>query len=173
VIRLAALAEDRISAALELNNAHAVELSLQTEPSFRRLVRMACYARCTEAGEALLIAFDQDAPYGNENFAWWRSRAARFVYVDRVVVEPAHRRRGLARLLYEDLFGFARRMGHDRVVCEVNLSPPNPASDAFHRSLGFRFEGSANLTKAPKEVRYLCCALGRVSGDTTRSPTGT
>ena len=28
--------------------------------------------------------------------------------------------------------------GHDRVVCEVNLDPPNPGSDAFHERLGFR-----------------------------------
>jgi predicted GNAT superfamily acetyltransferase len=142
-------------AALELNNAHAIDLSFQTEAAFRRLLSVAFYRRWTAQQEAFLIALDQDAASGSENFLWFRARHARFVYVDRVVVRPEHRGKGHGRDLYEDLFALARAAGHDRVVCEVNQVPPNPASDAFHARFGFRAVGGAALLGAPKVVRYL------------------
>jgi predicted GNAT superfamily acetyltransferase len=83
----------------------------------------------------------------------------RFVYVDRVVVAAGARGRGWARLLYEDLFVRARHAGHDRVVCEVNLEPPNPASDALHAALGFVEVGRASIHRGSKIVRYLSHAL--------------
>jgi predicted GNAT superfamily acetyltransferase len=147
--------EATLLAALELNNAHAVDLSFQTEAAFRRLLSVAFYARWTEHQEALLIALDQDAATDSENFLWFRARHARFVYVDRVVVRPEHRGEGHARALYEELFALARAAGHGRIVCEVNQVPPNPASDAFHARFGFRAVGSAALSGAPKVVRYL------------------
>jgi uncharacterized protein len=45
------------------------------------------------------------------------------------------------------------------VVCEVNISPPNPASDAFHAALGFAEVGSASVYGESKTVRYLSRAL--------------
>ena len=47
----------------------------------------------------------------------------------------------------------ARAAGHERVVCEVNADPPNPASDAFHAALGFA-EIGATLLPNGKTVRY-------------------
>lgn len=145
--------------ALALNNAHAVELSFQTTETFGRLVDAAYFARWTASGEAFLIAFDQDGDYASENFLWFKARLPRFVYVDRVVVAPACRGRGLAKRLYADLFAAARAGGHDRIVCEVNSDPPNPASDAFHATLGFVELGSAALVGKGKSVRYLGCSL--------------
>ena len=77
------------------------------------------------------------------------------MYVDRVVVDPKHRRKGIARALYEDLFAVARAAADEHVLCEVNLVPPNPVSDAFHASLGFREVGRGTLTRLGREVRYL------------------
>ena len=56
--------------------------------------------------------------------------------------------------LYEHLFTQATAAGHTRVVCEVNEEPPNPASDAFHRALGFEVVGSAAIHGGTKQVRY-------------------
>ncbi|WP_374413438.1 GNAT family N-acetyltransferase [Novosphingobium colocasiae] len=142
------------NALLALNNAHAQELSLLDEHRLRGMIAMAFHAAATSDGSALLIAFDQSADYDSPNFMWLRERLERFVYVDRVVVAASARGRGLARAFYADLFEQARAAGHDRVVCEVNLDPPNPASDAFHASLGFAEIGSATLPNA-KTVRYL------------------
>ncbi len=142
---------------LALNNAFAQELSFLTPAKAAHLVGMAFAAVHVGAADALLLAFDQDAAYDNPNFAWFKARYSRFVYVDRIVVAPAARGRGLAKALYRDLF--RRAAGHERVVCEVNADPPNPVSDAFHAALGFAEVGSARLSGTPlssmgKTVRY-------------------
>jgi predicted GNAT superfamily acetyltransferase len=98
---------------------------------------------------------NQDADYDSPNFLWFRARYGRFVYVDRIVVEPAARGQGHARRLYEDLFAAAARAGHERVVCEVNRDPPNAASDGFHAALGFAEIGHATIHGGRKTVRYL------------------
>lgn len=138
--------------ALDLNNRYATELSLQTLDGFKGLVARAIYAKWCPGETGFLIALDERADYANPNFEWFRSRFAQFVYIDRVVVDEAHRGRGLARQLYEDLF---RTVDRSLVVCEVNIVPPNPASDAFHARLGFSAVGSAMLPDRQKTVRYL------------------
>jgi predicted GNAT superfamily acetyltransferase len=105
------------------------------------------------------MALDERADYDSSNYLWFRERLARFVYVDRIVVDPAMRKRGLANRLYEDLFRVARDAGHDRVVCEVNSDPPNPASDALHAALGFVAVGHATIHGGAKSVRYLARSL--------------
>jgi predicted GNAT superfamily acetyltransferase len=157
--RMLPMSPDTLPAALALNNAHAVELSLQDEASFAHLVKEAFFARWAAPDAAFLIAFDQDADYRSENFLWFKARLARFVYVDRVVVSPAFRGQGHARRLYAALFAAAFAAGHERIVCEVNSDPPNPASDAFHAALGFEEVGAAALAGKGKTVRYLSCAV--------------
>jgi predicted GNAT superfamily acetyltransferase len=147
------------AAILALNNAHAVELSWLAPERLSGLLRQAFYARCIGDSGAFLMAFDQDAPYDSPNYLWFRERYRRFIYVDRVVVVPAMRKRGLAQMLYEDLFRCAAGAGHDRIVCEVNSDPPNPASDAFHATLGFAEVGHAAIHGGAKTVRYLSRSL--------------
>lgn len=144
----------RAAALLALNNAHATELSELDAPRFRTLVGAAFMAACTGVADSLLLAFDQGAPYDSPNFHWFRGRYDRFVYVDRVVVAPAARGRGLARLLYGALAARAASADVARIACEVNAVPPNPASDAFHARLGFVPVGEAGLPGG-KTVRYL------------------
>jgi hypothetical protein len=147
------------NALLALNNAHAVELSWLEPDRLRRLVAEAFLAKRIGDAEALLLALDQDADYDSPNFLWFRSRYRRFVYVDRIVVASHARGRGHARRLYLDLFEHALQAGHDRVVCEVNSSPPNPASDAFHADLGFTQVGTGALDGGGKTVSYLARQL--------------
>lgn len=139
---------------LALNNEFAEELSYLCPEKAAHLVREAAMACHVGEADALLLAFDQDAAYENPNFEWFRNRFERFIYIDRVVVAPAMRGRGLARALYTALFSRAALLRHSQVVCEINLDPPNPASDAFHASLGFEQVGLAVLPRAGKTVRY-------------------
>jgi predicted GNAT superfamily acetyltransferase len=154
----AALDEGDRDMLLALNNAHATELSWLTPEGFAAILASACYVRVLGRVDAALIAFDQSADYKSPNFLWWQSHAQKFVYVDRVVVAPAARRRGLARWLYADLFRVAAAEGHTMVTCEVNLDPPNPVSDAFHASLGFA-EAGQSAPRDGKIVRYLARSL--------------
>src|SRR6185437_12371238 len=99
-----------------------------TPERLTHLMRQAFFARRVGGVDAFLLAFDQDADYDSPNFLWFRDRYPRFVYVDRIVVAASARGRGLARLLYRELFEQAMRAGHTQLFCEVNSDPPNPAS---------------------------------------------
>ena len=143
------------SALLALNNAHARELSWLEPERLEHLVGEALLARRIGELDAFLLAFDQNARYDSPNFLWFRARYPRFVYVDRIVVASSARGRGCARRLYDDLFEHAVCIGHDRVVCEVNQNPPNPASDAFHAALGFSEVGTASVYEDSRTVKYL------------------
>ena len=140
---------------LTLNNDHAVELSPLSLTEFDQLVRESFYSATTADSDALLITFDQSSRYDNVNFVWFRARYDKFVYVDRVVVAPAARGKGYARALYKDLFRRAKSAGQHRIVCEINLDPPNPGPDAFHASLKFSEVGRASIYNGAKTVRYL------------------
>jgi uncharacterized protein len=144
---------------LALNNAHARELSWLEPERLEYLLSEAFLARRIGELGAFLLAFDQDAHYDSPNFIWFRARYPRFVYVDRIVVASSARGRGCARRLYDDLFEHAVRAGHDRIVCEVNQNPPNPASDAFHAALGFVEVGTASVYDGSRTVRYLSHTL--------------
>ena len=145
---------------LPVNNAHAKETSELDLAGLAKLLGIAWYARGIDRGStAFLIAFDHRAKYDNPNFAWFKAKYESFVYIDRVVVADSARGRGIARLLYEDLFSAAREAGQGRVVCEVNLDPPNPGSDAFHTAMGFAKVGQAAIHDGAKTVSYLLKSL--------------
>jgi uncharacterized protein len=145
---------DDVPALLALNNEHAVELSWLEAAELRRLLQIAYVARVDASRHGFLLSFEKGADYHGLNFHWFDERFERFVYVDRVVVAAAARGRGLARAFYADLFACALADDHEVVCCEVNVDPPNPASDAFHATLGFREVGRAMLSNG-KTVRYL------------------
>ena len=128
-------------AILALNAADVHFLSPLDEARLAQLAAASCYLRVVEeeAGvAAFLLGFAQGAPYDSPNFRWFDSRFDAFLYVDRIVVAPAFRGRKLADRLYDDFEAAARARGAPRIVCEVNVAPPNPASLAFHTRRGFR-----------------------------------
>jgi predicted GNAT superfamily acetyltransferase len=144
---------------LALNNSNAQALSWLEPERLTHLVAEAFFAGRVGEGDGLLIAFDQDADYDSPNFLWFQARYPRFVYVDRIVVAPEARGRGLARRLYLELFRQAGLVGHDKIVCEINATPPNPESDMFHAALGFKQIGSGLIHDGPKSVRYMALRL--------------
>lgn len=52
-----------------------------------------------------------------------------------VYIHPDGHRQGLARQLYTTLFSLLRRQGYYNAYAGITL--PNPASEAFHQSMGF------------------------------------
>lgn len=146
------------AALLALNNQHEKETSFLTPADWAHLVSEAYDATCI-GSQGFLITFDQNADYDSPNFLWFQQKYQRFVYVDRIVVSANARGQGLARRLYENLFEVARGDEIERIVCEVNIDPPNPGSDAFHAQLGFSEVGQAVLKNRAKTVRYMCREL--------------
>ena len=140
-------------------NAHAVELSWLEADRLTHLLHEAFHARRIGAVDAFLLALDERAEYDGPNYQWFRQRYARFVYIDRVVVACEARGRGCARLHYRDLLRHAVAAGHVLMVCEVNVDPPNPASDAFHAAMGFAEVGEVAIHGRSKTLRYLARQL--------------
>jgi predicted GNAT superfamily acetyltransferase len=143
---------DDLPAVLALNNAHAAEVNALGADALAALVAVAAYARIVDGGLGFLLALSERTPVQGPNHAWFAARHPAFLYIDRVVVAPEARGRGLARGMYEDLAALA---GDRPLCCEVNLLPPNPGSLAFHERLGFRACGEAVDPRNGKRVRYL------------------
>ena len=144
---------------LALNNAPAAQLSVLDGARLASLVGQAFWAARVGEADAFMLTLDQSADYDSPNFGWFRSRFGRFVYVDRIAVAPAARGRGLARLLYASLLHAAAAAGHTMFAAEVNVDPPNPASDALHATLSFEGVGQAAIHGGVKTVRYLTRAV--------------
>ena len=150
-----------LDALLILNNANARETSFLSFAEWEHMVAEAFSATCV-GPSAFLLTFAPDADYASPNFEWFRERETAFIYVDRIVVGAEHRRSGVARRLYENLFAQALRAGMRKIVCEINADPPNPVSDAFHAAMGFVEVGRACLANG-KTVRYMCKRLSQTA----------
>lgn len=89
------------------------------------------------AGFCLVLA--PGADYGSGNYLWFSERYDDFVYLDRVAIAPAFRRRGLGRTMYLEVERLAaqRCPAATDFTLEVNLRPRNDTSLAFHETLGF------------------------------------
>jgi predicted GNAT superfamily acetyltransferase len=147
-------------AVLALNNAHATETSELTSAGLAALRRQAFLAAGVDRGAAaFLICLEHTAAYDNPNFAFFRTRFERFVYIDRVITAAHARGQGHARALYDQLFARATAAGHSLIVTEVNAEPPNPISDAFHARLQFELVERRAVPSQHKVVSYLAKRL--------------
>jgi len=140
---------------LALNDAEVRQTSPLDMEQLCSLVRMsslAVVATVHDQVAAFLIALREGAPYESDNYRWFNARFPAFLYVDRIVVDPRFARHRIGSRLYDDLFAFARTQGVGKVTCEYNITPPNPASQAFHARYGFTEVGSQWVAGGTKQV---------------------
>lgn len=104
-----------------------------------------------------VVVFGPGAPYTSPNYRWFVDRYPAFRYVDRIVVAPTARGRGLGGALYDEV---ERRGGAPWLTCEVNLRPRNEASLRFHARRGFVEVGRQDTDGGAKRVALLAKALG-------------
>jgi len=140
---------------LSLNDAEVQQTSQMDLGLLESLVRMSAYCKVAIVeGQvaAFLIAIRDGAPYENDNYNWFASRIPHFLYVDRVIVSSQFMGRRIGSKLYKDLFEFAHTEGIEKITCEYNINPPNPASRAFHEKFGFRELGTHWVAGGTKQV---------------------
>lgn len=126
-------------AVLALNEASVRELSPLDETRLQYILELAHAALVVEReGEvaAFALAIAPGTPYDSANYRWFAERYERFLYLDRIAVGAAHRRHGLAALLYDAMEDAARPFG--QMVCDVNVRPRNDASLGFHAARGYQ-----------------------------------
>lgn len=134
-LRPATPADD--AAILAWNEADVHFLAAMDRPRLEYLKeRAAAVEIIEEGGQAcgFVITFTSGSDYDSPNYRWFSRLGSGFHYVDRIVIDPACRGRGLARRVYAVL---AQRYPQHPLVAEVNYAPPNPASLAMHTAIGF------------------------------------
>jgi predicted GNAT superfamily acetyltransferase len=149
-------------AVLALNGRHEIETApLDASGLATRLDRACAAPAILDAAGRLagfLLAYAAESGLDAVNFRWVCDHLSGFVYIDRIIIDPAMRGSGLGRRLYAEAEAAARRRGAQWLACEVNAEPPNPVSDAFHARLGFTVFGEGRPAPG-KTVRYLRRAL--------------
>ena len=157
MLRLAlrnASAED-FGSIVELNEREVQQTSPMDLERLRELAQMSSYHKVAVADgriAAFLLSMREGAPYQNDNYAWFAARFPRFVYVDRIVVGKDFAGLGIGSRLYQDLFDCARSHGIKAITCEYNIDPPNPASQRFHDTFGFKELGRQRVAHGTKLV---------------------
>lgn len=140
---------------LALNQANLPHVGSISMREMQHLHNQAVYFRVAELNglaTGFLIAFEPRADYGSLNFLWFKKRYPNFVYIDRIVIAAAARRKGNALALYRNLEDFAVQRHIPLMTCEYNLKPPNEISRQFHQGYGFIEVGTQDTEKGKKTV---------------------
>ena len=123
--------------ALALNNSEVPHVSACAEYSFPRFVESAAWTPVAVRDHkpvGFAVLFLAGSTYASENYRWVAARYTRFLYLDRIVVDPAHRGQGIGTMLYEHAIEFGRRRA-PILTCEVNTKPSNPPDTQRYQSL--------------------------------------
>jgi predicted GNAT superfamily acetyltransferase len=150
------------AAILALNEESVHFLSPLGADSLERLQRSAAYHKVVDVDSeiaAFLLAFREGAAYESPNYLWFVERYPRFLYIDRIVVAPAHRGAGFGAKLYDDIAAFAARSGAPWLTCEFDIDPPNPVSMRFHEHMGFHEVGTQTIAGGSKRVSLQAKAI--------------
>lgn len=136
-VRLRPLTDPDREAVLRLNADHVELLSPLDDDRLSMLADVGTVEVVEVDGEpgGFVVTFGPGADYDSGYYAWFAQRYDDFLYLDRVVVDPAHRRRGVGHAVYDEVEARAGRRGV--LLLEVNCDPPNEPSLAFHAARGF------------------------------------
>jgi len=141
-VRLRPYEERDAAVVLALNQSNLDGVGPLDADRLNRLVGMATQSLVADDSGALAgfaLVFGPRTDYDSSNYGWFVHRLRDFDYLDRIVVAPSHRRRGIGGLLYDAAEDGARARG--RLACEVYVEPPNVASLAFHAARGYEEVG--------------------------------
>src|SRR5450631_2361601 len=126
------------------------------------LARRSLVAELEEENVGFAITIAPGTDYDSKNYRWFCEHYERFLYLDRIAIAAAHRRAGVGGALYDAMEATAASCG--RMVCEVNVDPPNEVSLAFHRARSYVEVG--RLAHATRTVVLLGKELGEPPGVT-------
>jgi predicted GNAT superfamily acetyltransferase len=99
-----------------------------------------------------VICFRENSEYKSPNYKYFKNKEDKFLYIDRLVINESHRRRGAGSCLYDHLNKLAKKEGIP-LCCEVNIMPRNEISLSFHYKKGFKDDGECHFED--HSVRYL------------------
>ena len=132
--------EVRLQSIYDLNQANTPEVgSLESMQHLKQLIEYSSYnllVLCDDEIVGFIICMREGSAYGSENYKFFTQRLKKFLYVDRVAIDERHRRAGLGKAIYEDIFTHASN-DYLPIALEVNTQPVNQPSLNFHEKMGF------------------------------------
>ena len=140
--------ELELNAIFDLNQLNTPEVgSLESLDYLKKLIGLSAYnllvLKCEEI-VGFIICMREGSTYGSENYKFFTQRLKKFLYVDRVVVDERHRRSGLGKAIYQDIFAYVNDKNLP-IALEVNTEPVNQPSLKFHEKMGFEKVGSKDF----------------------------
>ena len=132
--------EVQLKSIYDLNQANTPKVGpLESINHLKKLIEFSAYNLLVQDDDEIvgfIICMREGSAYGSENYKFFTQRLKKFLYVDRVAIDDRHRRAGLGKAIYEDIFTHA---GNDNlpIALEVNTQPVNQPSLNFHEKMGF------------------------------------
>ena len=147
-INVSNYSELELNAIFDLNQLNTPEVgSLESLEYLKKLIGLSAYnllvLKCEEI-VGFIICMREGSTYGSENYKFFTQRLKKFLYVDRVVVDERHRRSGLGKAIYQDIFAYVNDKNLP-IALEVNTEPVNQPSLKFHEKMGFEKVGSKDF----------------------------
>ena len=147
-INVSNYSELELNAIFDLNQLNTPEVgSLESLDYLKKLIGLSAYnllvLKCEEI-VGFIICMREGSTYGSENYKFFTQRLKKFLYVDRVVVDERHRRSGLGKAIYQDIFAYVNDKNLP-IALEVNTEPVNQPSLKFHEKMGFEKVGTRNF----------------------------
>ena len=137
--------EAQLQSIYDLNQANTPEVgSLESIQHLKQLIDFSAYNLLVFKEDEIvgfIICMREGSAYWSENYKFFTKRLKKFLYVDRVAIDERHRRAGLGKAIYENIFTRARN-DNLPVALEVNTQPANHPSLNFHEKMGFDHIGS-------------------------------
>ena len=129
-----------IDAIFKLNQQNTPEVgSLESIEHLKRLIELSAYNLLMLHDKEIvgfIICMREGCTYQSENYKFFTKRLKKFLYVDRIAIDINHRREGLGKSMYDDIFNLAK-IESLPIALEVNIEPINQPSLDFHEKLGF------------------------------------
>ena len=147
-INVSNYSELELNAIFDLNQLNTPEVgSLESLDYLKKLIGLSAYNLLMLSDEEIIgfiICMREGSTYGSENYKFFTQRLKKFLYVDRVVVDERHRRSGLGKAIYQDIFAYVNDKNLP-IALEVNTEPVNQPSLKFHEKMGFEKVGSKDF----------------------------
>ncbi len=160
-LKIRNVCENDLETILVINNATRLGILPLDDKRLRWFFERAVYFRVAEVDGVVggfIIGFRETAAHDSSNFLWFRGHYPAFVYIDRVVIAPTLRGRGLGRVFYTDVQSYAE-LQVPMVACEVFLEPRNDAVVLFHGTFGFHEVAQRRMTGNNRRVSLLAKEL--------------
>ena len=132
----------------DLNQANTPEVgSLESMNHLKRLIELSSYNLLVLNDDEIvgfIICMREGSAYESENYKFFSQSLKKFLYVDRVAIDERHRRAGLGKAIYYNVFAQARN-DNLPIALEVNIQPINKPSLNFHEKMGFDKVGTKDF----------------------------